>query len=168
VPRLRTTPNPALFPLYDRLPLQARCRLDGAMPARQLEARAISPESGKGVSRKNDCESSRIAARSVRLMRPPMTMRIAINAAALGAMVWLVGAASSSAQDRPAPDCLLTYADGQLCGRTSIHEAFKCVAFLRAAKMCCRPGPIRAWQARIGARPAGLRSFRADACSWTR
>jgi hypothetical protein len=101
------------------------------MPARQLEAKAISPESGKGFSRKNDCESSRIVARSVRLMRRPMTMRIAITAAALGAMVWLVGAASSSAQDRPAPDCLLTYANGQLCGRTSIHEAFKCVAFLR-------------------------------------
>src|SRR5215217_7252774 len=91
----------------------ARCSLDSAMPARQLEAKAISPESGKGFSRKNDCESSRIVARSVRLMRRPMTMRIAITAAALGAMVWLVGAASSSAQDRPAPDCLLTYANGQ-------------------------------------------------------
>jgi hypothetical protein len=58
-------------------------------------------------------------------------LRRAARAAALGVMIWLAGAASPSAQDRPAPDCLLTYADGQLCGRTSIHGAFKCVAFPR-------------------------------------
>src|SRR5215212_3334812 len=97
----------------------------------------------------------------------PVGLWRASRGVALGAMVWLVGAASSSAQDRAAPDCLLTYADGQLCGRTSIHEAFKCVAFLRG-KDVLSTGADTCVASKDRRETCRLRSFRADACSWTR
>ncbi|HEX8664202.1 MAG TPA: hypothetical protein VF744_09260 [Beijerinckiaceae bacterium] len=75
-----------------------------------------------------------ILARSLHLMRRQLPGLVSGFVAA-----WLaVGpahAAPGGSQDRPAPDCLLTYAEGQLCGRTSIHDAFKCVAFPRGEEL---------------------------------
>jgi hypothetical protein len=80
-------------------------------------------------------------------------------------MIWLAGTAPLPAQERPAPNCLLTYADGQLCGRTSIHDAFKCVAFprgkdlLAAGADTCVASKDRRETCRVAQIPSGGRVF---------